>query len=311
MPSNPGSGEQVARADDLTRITGIGTKIARRLTEAGIATYAELASHSADDIMALLPDVSGLPLTRIEGWRDEAGKLAAEQAQGPAGTRNNDQHYESFLVRVLLNEDGSFRRTSVRHIGSGAERQWPGLGRDALPDFIEARAGSAAPSTGEPVEKPAAGLAPEPGAVPAPRAAPGPGAAPEPETATASHGETARGPRFASPAVLSVERTTLHASEPFTMTMAIDLTGSPASAGRLGYKAVIVAKPLGGGPKRTVAQSDGLIPVTAPTISIDAAGLPPGAYRLDGAVSLFEPGSGRALGLAAIAEGLLVHVPSA
>ena len=299
MPSNPGSGEEVARADDLTRIAGIGTKIAMRLTEAGVGTYADLAARPADDIMALLPDVSGLPLTRVEGWRDEARKLAAEQAQGPAGTRSNDQHYESFLVRVLLNEDGSIRKTSVRHVGSGTERQWPGLGRDALPDFIEARAGSAAPPAGEPVGEPAAGQAPEPGAVPAPRAA------------TASHGETAEGARFASSAVLSVERTTLHASEPFTMTMAIDLTGAPLSADRLGYSAVIVAKPLGGGPKRTVAQSDGLIPATAPTVSIDAAGLPPGAYRLDGAVSLFEAGSGQALGLAAIAEGLLVHVPSA
>ncbi len=307
MPSNPGSGEEVARADDLTRIAGIGTKIARRLTEAGAGSSAELAARSADDIMALLPDVSGLPLTRVEGWREEARKLAAEQA----AFRGNDQHYESFLVRVLLNEDGSIRRTTVRHVGTGAERQWPGLGRDALPDFIEARAGSAAPSAREPVEEPAAGPAPETNAVPAPRAASEPGAAPAPETVTASHGEAAKGARFASSAILSVERTTLHASEPFTMTMAIDLTGAPASVGRLGYSAVIVAKPLGGGPKRTVAQSDGLVPVTAPTISIDAAGLPPGAYRLDGAVSLFEAGSGQALGLAAIAEGLLVHVPSA
>ena len=39
-----------------------------------------------------------------------------------------------------------------------------------------------------------------------------------------------------------------------------------------------------------------------------AAGLSPGAYRLDGAVSLREPGANRAVDLAGMAEGLLVQV---
>jgi hypothetical protein len=69
-----------------------------------------------------------------------------------------------------------------------------------------------------------------------------------------------------------------------------------------------VARPLTGGPKLTVAKSAGLITTTSSTISIEAAGLPPGAYRLDGAVSLREPGSDRPVDLAALAEGLLVQV---
>jgi Helix-hairpin-helix domain len=290
--------ENVARADDLTRIAGIGTKIAKRLNEAGIGTYAELASRSADNIMALLPDVSGVPLTRVDGWRHEARKLAAAQPspKSPAAARGNDQHYESFLVRVLLNEDGSVRRTTMRHVRTGVERQWPGLGAEALPDFIQASAGTATPPA------PTADAEPPVDATPAADAAP-----------AEVHGEPAgaQPAPFASSAILSVERTTLRASEPFTMTMTIDLTESPTRADRLGYSAVIVAKPLGSGPKRTVAQSDGLVLTTEPTIGIDAAGLPPGAYRLDGAVSLFEPGGDRLLGLAAVAEGFLVHIPPA
>ena len=72
----------------------------------------------------------------------------------------------------------------------------------------------------------------------------------------------------------------------------------------------MVARPLTGGPKRTVAQAEGLIATASPTISIDATGLPPGAYRLDGAVSLREPGSDHPVDLAALAEGLLVQVLS-
>jgi Helix-hairpin-helix domain len=41
--------------DDLTRIAGLGDDIARRLDEAGIRTYAELADCSAGEIAKVLP----------------------------------------------------------------------------------------------------------------------------------------------------------------------------------------------------------------------------------------------------------------
>lgn len=49
------SGETVgtpngSACDDLTRIAGLGQDIARRLDEAGIRTYAELADCSAGEI---------------------------------------------------------------------------------------------------------------------------------------------------------------------------------------------------------------------------------------------------------------------
>jgi hypothetical protein len=279
--------------DDLTQIAGIGAKIAQRLSEAGIRTYAELAAHSADDIMALLPG-GGLPLARLEGWRDQARELAAAD-EVPAGlvpgdlptAHSNGQYYESFVVRVLRNEDGSVRRTTVQHVGSGEERQWPGLARDALAEFIETKASAAASPPMEP-------------APPTPALAPPAPVGREPDGA--------RGVPFTSSATLSLEHATLRAAEPFTMTMVLELGGTARPAGRLAYSAVIVAKPLGGGPKLTVAQPSGLVPTATPTISIDAPGLPAGAFRLDGAVSLFEPGGDRQMSLAAIAEGLLVQV---
>lgn len=91
------------------------------------------------------------------------------------------------------------------------------------------------------------------------------------------------------------------------MTMNINLSET-AQAGRLAYSAVIVARPMVGGQKHTVAQTDGLLATRSSAIRIDATGLPPGAYRLDGAVSLREPGSDHPVDLAALAEGLLVQV---
>jgi Domain of unknown function (DUF4332) len=335
---DPGRGDDLAAADDLTRIGGIAKKRAERLKAAGIRTYADLASRSAAEIAALLPDAGGLSPAMIDAWRDEARQLAAARsapapASGPApgpapgpavpgssaAAPSDGQHYESFVVRVLLNEDGSIRRTTAQHVRTGAERHWPGLERAALPDFIEAAATSS--STPSPDAPPVEQRADEAGRsdVAAMAVTQGPGevhAAPvnppsaeapppgrEPEPAQRTHAQ--------SSAVLSVERTVLRAAEQFTLTMSVDLTETAVHADRLAYSAVIVAKPLAGGPKRTVAQSDGLLAAGSPVIRIDAEGLPAGAYRLDAAVSLREPGTDHPVALAAMAEGLMVQVLAA
>jgi Helix-hairpin-helix domain len=217
VPDNPRHHDDIDGTDDLTQIGGIGSKIADRLYGAGILTYADLASRSADEIIKLLPDVPGLSTGRLDSWRDQARELAAPAAQAappapaaeiPAGAPGDGQHYESFLVRVVLNEDGSM----------------------------------------------------------------------------------------------------LRAAEPFTMTMTIELPESASHGDRLAYSAVVAAWPMAGGPKRTVAKSDGLLATASPTITVYGAGLPCGAYRLDGAVSLREPGRDHPVHLAALAEGLLVQV---
>jgi hypothetical protein len=341
VSANPEHDEDVARADDLTQIAGIGTKRAERLNAAGIWTYAELAACSADDLAKLVPEPTGLSAAQLDGWRDRARELAAQAeaapaaappaaappaaagpaaagpaaagpaaagpaaagpavsvpAQaGPVAKAGNGQHEESFLVRVLLNEDGSVRRTTVRHVGTGAQRQWPGMERDALPGFIEAAARSAPWPSSEPAER-ASGSGEAQPAEPVPAAAP-----PDEEPPAAAGGGLAAAAR------LMAEQTVLRAAEPFTMTMAIDLAEAAGGAERLAYAAIVEAKPLAGGPKLTVAQSDGLLATATPTIHIDAAGLPAGTYRLDGAVSLRESGESHRAGLAAMAEGLLVHV---
>jgi hypothetical protein len=307
MSRNPGHRGDVDGADDLTRIAGIGSKIAEKLNMGGIRSYADLASSSADDIVKLLPDVTGLSAARLDSWRDQARELAAmtsaKAAEAPdiqMGEPNGGQHYESFMIRVLINEDGSIRRTTAQHIGSGAQHHWRGLECEALPDFIETTIASAIPP---------AKTATEPPPDQARQAEVGVTRPGEPQPVL-EHGAPAgdRRPHRVSSAVVSVERTLLRAAEPFTMTITIDLADSASHTGRLTYRAIVLAKPLTGGPRRTVAQSEGLIATTPSTISVDAAGLPPGAYRLDGAVSLREPGSDRPVDLAALAEGLLVQV---
>jgi predicted flap endonuclease-1-like 5' DNA nuclease len=308
VPDNPRHHDDVAGADDLTRIGGIGSKIADRLYAAGILTYADLASRSADEISKLLTDVSGLSAGRLDSWRDQARELAAEAAQAapassaaevPHGAASDGQHYESFLVRVLLNEDGSVRRTMAQHIRTGAERHWPGLERQALPEFIETAIGSAAPSSTAAATESSSDRAQQANATHDAPTAPVPV-----HSALAWPGPVG----LVSPAALTVEPAMLRAADPFTMTMIIELPELASHGDRLAYSAVIVARPMAGGPKRTVAESDGLLATASPTITVYGAGLPSGAYWLDGAVSLREPGRDHPMHLAVLAEGLPVQV---
>lgn len=311
MSHNLRQRDAVTGTDDLTRIEAIGPRRAQRLNAAGIRTYAGLASCSRDEIAAVLPDVSP---AKIDAWRDEARELAlasatqeapgapaardtqaAPEAADPGESAGNGQRYESVLVRILVNQDGSVRRVTAQHIRTGAERNWATLERDALPDFIEAAIAAAPPPAKPPAETPAG------------RTGNGQTAPPRPAVVHRAPDEAQRA-RPGSFAVLSVERTPLRAAEPFTLTMAITLAEPVSHADRLAYSAVVVAMPLTGGQKQTVAKADGVLATTSSTISIDAAGLSPGAYRLDAAVSLREPGANRPVDLAGIAEGLLVQV---
>ena len=64
-----------AKADDLKKVEGIGPKIAATLTEAGIATFADLAKATPEKISEIIAEVRGNHVT--DTWPAQA-KLAAE-----------------------------------------------------------------------------------------------------------------------------------------------------------------------------------------------------------------------------------------
>jgi predicted flap endonuclease-1-like 5' DNA nuclease len=180
-------------ADDFQQIQGIGAAIERRLHDAGIRTYTDLAALTPEQIAASLAGVAGLSATRIasQDWGGQAGRLAGPAA--PALPSEPDQRYASFHVEFLLDVDGGVRRTKVHHHQSGTDEAWAGwdedrllaLLRDHIP-LVAARQPveaavlppSAAPAAAELGPAPSAAQAAEPGP-------PGPSAA-EPEPAARS-----------------------------------------------------------------------------------------------------------------------------
>jgi len=249
---------------------------------------------------------------------------------GPAA--GNGQHYESFMVRVLLNDDGSIRDTRMEHIGTGEVKRWAGWEHDAMLRFIKEAAAPTAPpvllaapvgpldaephpdSVPESVAEPSATSQVDPFSQPpiTARAPTTPSPPTQPEAAQAAAGSAAADaspPGLIAPMVrLRPDRTLLRAAEPFAVTLSLDLTEVAPQSERLSYNAVIVARQLGGRSGRTLASPRGLLKVAGTTtITIDAGGLPPGTYRLEAAVSLRAAGAGRG-GVAAMAEGIMLQV---
>jgi hypothetical protein len=154
--------------DDFTRLAGIGQALDRRLHQAGVSGYADLAALTPEKVASLLANGAAISPERIrnEDWIGQAAKFT-EQTSGPrasvakeevaeedaattagqgaparspeepAPSRGAGRRYESFVVRILLHDvDGRIVSTTVQHVGSGTEHRWPGLDKQGLLEFI-------------------------------------------------------------------------------------------------------------------------------------------------------------------------------
>jgi hypothetical protein len=244
----------------------------------------------------------------------------------------NGQHYESFIVRVLLNDDGSIRDTRMEHIGTGDVKRWAGWEHDAMLGFVKEAAASTAPPMLLAAPLGPLDAEPHPESVPESVAEPGatsqvrpisqppvtaraptvPSPSAQPQAFQAAAGPAAADaspPGLVAPLVrLRPDRTLLRAAQPFAVMLSLDLTKVPPQGERLTYSAVIVARQLGGRSGRTLASPRGLMKAAGTTtVTIDAGGLPTGIYLLEAAVSLRAAGASHA-GIAAMAEGIMLQV---
>jgi hypothetical protein len=165
-PRNPPKSTPAGQAgDDFQRIQGIGAAIDRRLHDAGILTYQDLAALTPQQIVASLAGVAGLSPVRIasQDWPGQAGRLAGPAA--PPLPSEPDQHYASFHIELLLDVDDSVRRTKVRHHQSGTDETWAGWDEDRLLALLRGHIplmSSRLPAEAADVPSPAAPAAAEP-----------------------------------------------------------------------------------------------------------------------------------------------------
>jgi hypothetical protein len=129
-PAKSTSDDQAS--DDFQKIAGIGEAIERRLHDAGILSYQDLAARSPEQIAARLAGMAGLSPARIasQDWTGQARQLAG--ATAPPLPSEPNQHYASFHIELLLDVDNSVRRTKVHHHQTGNDEAWPGWDEDRL-----------------------------------------------------------------------------------------------------------------------------------------------------------------------------------
>ncbi len=71
--------EAPSTGDDLKRLSGVGPALEKKLHEAGVTTFAQVAAWTADDVAAMDEKLSFKGRIEREGWIEQAKTLAAEK----------------------------------------------------------------------------------------------------------------------------------------------------------------------------------------------------------------------------------------
>jgi hypothetical protein len=306
---NPSAGE------NLRLIRGISRPIERRMHEEGILTCAQLASLTPQAISAILGGVNGCTTKRIikEDWIKQALELSSlSKSLGPKGMAVREeksltvkhQRLTSFVIELLVDEEGQSSRTKIMHIDTGREDTWKGWQERRLAEFIIELAGlrPSAAETRLPAAPSAGQIPPDrmmPETVLADRMLSSPTSPPESrmeekpqsiEMATVT-GKPTFQESMSIPSPAKRASGTLPADQPFEVRLALDLTEIGSLSNRpLNYQATLYAKNLQGSWRKSVGEADGhLEPAESRQIVIKGIPLPQGLYRLQAVVGLSDP----------------------
>jgi Helix-hairpin-helix domain len=272
-------------SDDFERIAGIGPALERRLHDAGILTYQDLAGHTPEEIAAVLTGVTGISPERIasQDWIGQAHQLA-EPSPLPEPSEPS-QRYASFHIELLLDPDLGVRRTKVHDHQRDTDDTWPGWDEDRLLTLLRDRV----PINAARQPKESANL--QPATAPANL---------QPATAPASRPPPATPPTSLPPSFLRIEEFTpirdgergyiRSPDEPTSvrLSLRINPTDMPHAA-TFDFTADIAARSkLGDNQRLPLGTTHGAIRVNEP-VSVELIGppLPLGLYRLIATVTVY------------------------
>lgn len=269
--------------DDFKLIHGIGPGIENRLKSAGIKTYHHLASMTPEEVSSALGNLIGLTIKRIvdQDWIGQARKLAPSRPAVQENGKANRQHYATFTIELLLDEDNNLRRTRAVYVQNEQEDTWAGWNDDRLLDFITQHAGL--PERRQEITNPAEQSE---WVISTPATPPleikeiqGNLHLEEVELASLESGHRGR---------------LLDKDEPFEIKMAFDLGDLVVHGSTtMSYSAHLSAKALGRGTQKLLGEAHGTIGLDTPAmITVQSHGLEEGTYRMNVALALSLPEEG-------------------
>ena len=128
--------------DDLKRIKGIGAGVETRLNQAGILSFAKLAASTPEEISGILANMIGMSPQKIndQDWIGQAKQFSAgveaDEAINIPANSSDQQHYETFSVKLLVDDFKQVRRTNIVHVQKGEEENWAGWDEQRLIAFV-------------------------------------------------------------------------------------------------------------------------------------------------------------------------------
>ena len=283
---------------EFWRITGIGDATEKRLHSAGIDTFDQLGSLNPEEIASILTGQVGVK-ERVarQDWISQARRLAfdlkAAEKRTAAAESGESQHYESFLLELLIEDDRSIKRTKITQVRCGEKASWVGWDSERFFRWI-------AGQTDLPDELFGLAKAPTEPAV-LENTPPVPSTAILPADIVLSALDSHQNKRF------------YDAGQPLELQLTLDLTGSTIPAGApLTCHAVAEARNVVTGRstrigeiQQTCAAADQIV------LNIPIPGVEQGTYFLETAVHLIPTGdSAQAVkdGLSAIWDAGVVHI---
>ncbi|MCP4423260.1 MAG: hypothetical protein GY803_02080 [Chloroflexi bacterium] len=272
------------KADDFTRINGIGPAFELCLRDAGIRTYSQLAALSPIKIDIIVGGAGGTSVEVIEkkDWIGQAKVFAEESAITPIDTEasisGDRQHYATFTVKLLLDEDNNVRGTRVAHVQGEVKDSWAGWQEAQLIEFIVQHAGLQVPTA---VPTPPVEAAETEEMVET--------AVPQPVPPAADKFTSLRMCHLnIMPIGMYNRKNILQRDEPFDVRLGLDLADVSVSDNTLvNYTAAVYADSLSGGSSALVGQSQGEISLAnIDAINVPGKQLTPGLYRLQAKLTL-------------------------
>lgn len=246
-----------AGADDFKLIHGIGPGIANRLYNAGICRFDELAACAPDEIAMIVADIAGMSAERIvkQDWIGQAQEFASQPApEQPAAEQGNParQHYATFTIELLLDEQNDVRRTRAVHVQSGAKTAWAGWDQERVSAFLIEQSGLARrPSEAEAEQQPQAELVLKSAAA---------------------------------------ARKLVECGEAFDVYLALDLTDSAQLSGLpVHYTATLFARQLGGLRKQIGEEQGALVVGEHAAVTVQGNLAQSGVYRIEALFAITDP----------------------
>ena len=269
--------------DDLKLIRGIGPGIESRLNDAGIFTYAQLADCTPAYLAELFSGLTGMSVHRIQE-KDFIGQARRKASETKPVNTDMDpnvseirQHYATFVITLLLDENNSVRQTRVKYVQNQKELPWAGWNIDRLVDFMRDNAGFVITQTQKPKTPAMTDLSGKQ------------------ETALPENKQ--RGTLHVREMNIwpkgSVQpQTMLIAGSPYKITVLLELSGlSDAEKEKFAYSATIFARKLGGKLQLIAGEAQGeLVPAERIRLDVEGRDIPCGDYRLETLVVTFPPG---------------------